>query len=177
MDLAQPDPQHLETLAERFVGENSVMVLATADDRQPWAAAVYYVYHRNDFCFFSAPDARHIQQAQASQKAAAAIFAYGTTWQQIRGIQMSGRIERISPGPAAARVIAEYLRKFSFSLDFFTSGTEVSLEAFTSRFKVHLYRFQPSEIYYLDNSIRFGFRQRVFLHPILNLRGGKNDAK
>jgi uncharacterized protein YhbP (UPF0306 family) len=177
MDSAQPDPRQLESLAERFVAENTVMVLATADDQRPWAAAVYYVYRQGGFCFFSAPDSCHIQQAQATHRAAAAIFAYGTSWQQIRGIQMSGRIERIGPGAAAARVITDYLRKFSFSLDFFSSGADIGLEAFANRFKVHLYRFQPSEIYYLDNSIRFGFRQRVFLHPILNLRGGKNDEK
>lgn len=177
MDLAPPDPEKLKTLAERFVSENSVMVLATADAGLPWAAAVYYVYHRGGFCFFSDPDSRHIKQAQTTHKAAATIFACGTTWQQIRGIQMQGEIERIGPGLTAARIIADYLRKFSFSLDFFSSGTEISLEAFSSRFKVNLYCFQPLQIYYLDNSIRFGFRQKVLLPSTLNFRGGQNDEK
>lgn len=175
MTLPAPDQQQLAAMAEQFAAENTVMVLATADDLLPWAAAVYYVYCRGDFCFFSAPDCRHIQQAQATGKAAAAIFAHGPSWQQIRGLQMAGRITPIGPGLEGVRVLADYLRKFPLLKDFFSTGAEISLDSVVSRFRVHLFRFQPAEIYYLDNRIRFGFRERVFPKKRATLKGDKHD--
>ena len=139
------------------------MTLATARGEVAWAAPVYYVYLKSCFYFFSDPNSRHIQESLASDQASSAIYASATTWQEIRGIQMSGSIEVISPGLEAIEAVRAYLKKFTFTKDFFAYGQDLDLTAFANRFRVKLYRFRPSLIYYMDNSISFGFREKVNL--------------
>ena len=79
------------------------------------------------------------------------------------GVQMSGSIEGVSPGLEAIQAIRAYIRKFPFVKEFFKPGASLDLVSFGERFKVRLYRFDPQLIYYLDNEIRFAFRQEVIL--------------
>jgi hypothetical protein len=74
---------------------------------------------------------------------------------------MSGNIERVPAGMESIEAIIEYQKKFPFVKDFFRSGHSLDLTAFSERFRVRLYKFKPDLIYYLDNEIRFGFREEV----------------
>ena len=161
--FSSPTEQELKRLAEDLISAQSTMTLATASGDVAWAAPVYYVYLDSCFYFFSDPTSRHIQESLASNQASSAIYAPASTWQEIRGIQMSGIIENISPGLEAIEAVRAYLKKFTFTKDFFASGQTLDLTAFTKRFRVKLYRFKPSLIYYMDNAIRFGYRERVNL--------------
>lgn len=152
-----------KTLALRLIEEQHTMTLATAGEQGPWAAPVYYIFLEPAFYFFSSPSSRHIEECLESRRASAAIFAQVFSWQDIRGLQMSGAVKAVSPGPGALRAIGAYLGKFPFTKDFFNPSEPVDLTAFSSRFRVRLYRFEPDLVYYLDNSIRFGFRERVHL--------------
>ena len=76
---------------------------------------------------------------------------------------MSGTIQVLSTGMESAEAIMVYLKKFQFTKAFFSSRIPLTLDAFTSRFRVKLYKFNPTLIYYLDNSFRFGFREQVML--------------
>jgi len=76
---------------------------------------------------------------------------------------MSGVIESVGPGLDAAGAIHDYLRKFPFVREFFKPGDVLDLAGFSGRFRVRLYRFRPTIVYYLDNRIKFGFRERVTL--------------
>ena len=160
---SNPTEQELNKLTEDLIRAQSTMTLATARGEVAWAAPVYYVYLKSCFYFFSDPNSRHIQDSLASDQASSAIYAPATTWQEIRGIQMSGSIEIISPGLEAIEAVRAYLKKFTFTKDFFAYGQDLDLNAFASRFRVKLYRFKPSLIYYMDNSISFGFREKVNL--------------
>ena len=164
-DKTDPNPteQDLKNLAEGLIKAQSTMTLATARENIPWVAPVYYVYLKYYFYFFSDPTSRHIQESLAGNQASSAIYAPASTWKEIRGIQMSGSVENISPGLEAIEAVRVYLKKFAFTKDFFTPGQSLDLSTFTSRFRVKLYRFKPSLIYYMDNSIRFGFREEVCL--------------
>ena len=161
--FSSPTEQELKKLAEDLIRAQSTMTLATARGDVAWAAPVYYVYLNSCFYFFSDPTSRHIQESLASDQASSAIYSPASTWQEIRGIQMSGSVENISPGLEAIETVRAYLKKFTFTKDFFSHGQALDLSAFASRFRVKLYRFKPSLIYYMDNSIRFGFRERVYL--------------
>lgn len=153
----------LKSLAEKLINEQSTMTLATTSGDDAWAAPVYYVYQRPMFYFFSDPSSRHIQESVEGGNAASAIFCPASTWQDIRGVQMSGTIETVSGGFQALGVIRAYLKKFPFTKEFFPDGGSIDLSAFTRHFKVKLYRFVPSLVYYQDNSIRFSFRERITL--------------
>lgn len=158
-----PSDQELKKLAVDLIEAQSTMTLATAKADTAWSAPVYYVFLKSSFYFFSDPTSRHVQESLASGQASSSIYANASTWQEIRGIQMSGHMETVSARLGTIEVIRAYLKKFPFTKDFFKPGQALDLEAFAKRFKVKLYRFKPTLVYYLDNSIRFGFREEVLL--------------
>ncbi len=157
------DNLDLKSLTERLLTEQSTLTLATAQADKPWAAAVYYVSRGFTLYFFSDPASRHIQESLKSSQASGAISVPASTWKEIRGIQTSGTISLVPPGMESIQSLRAYLKKYPFTKDFFNSKQELNLSAIMNRFKVRLYRFQPSVLYYLDNHIRFGFRERVEL--------------
>jgi uncharacterized protein YhbP (UPF0306 family) len=153
----------LKEKARELIDRLSTMALSTASQNQSWTAPVYYVFHGKAFYFFSDPQSRHICEALASGHVSAAIYPYADTWQGIRGIQMSGEIQSVGAGLTAVKAVRAYIAKFSFTKEFFEPGQALDMESFTKRFKVRLYRLEPNLIYYLDNEIKFGFREKIFL--------------
>ncbi len=160
---ALPSAQELKRLAEELISGQNTVTLATASHDIPWAAPVYYANIDFMFYFFSDPDSRHIQESIEAKRAAAAIFCQASTWREIRGIQMTGVITHVSVSLEALKALRAYLKKFPFTEEFFDPQQEMNLEAFAKRFRVKLYRFQPTLLYYMDNRIRFSFREQVDL--------------
>lgn len=160
-----PDKADLRALALRLVEKQNTMTLCTCMDDTPWAAPVYYVNQDFLFYFFSDPKSRHIAESQAAGKAAAAVFCESNAWREIRGVQMSGEINRLRPSFESLRALRAYLTKFSFTKEFFESGEPLDLEGFSKRFQVRFYRFKPDLVFYLDNRIRFSFRSEIALQP------------
>ena len=156
-----PSKKALKESAKDLIEAQNTMTVATAQAQVAWAAPVYYVFSNSCFYFFSEPGSRHVMESLASGQASSAIYASGASWQEIRGIQMSGTIESVSVGFEAMEAVRAYLKKFSFTREFFSSREDLDINAFAKRFRVKLYRFKPDLIYYMDNSIRFGFRERV----------------
>lgn len=158
-----PEPSELKEMAISLIHEQSTMTLATARDHSPWAAPVYYAFAGKAFYFFSDPKSRHISDSATNREVAAAIFAASDSWKGIRGMQMSGAIRNVRAGLEALRGLQAYMRKYAFVREFFTPGKQLDLEAFSERFRVRFYAFKPRLIYYLDNRIRFGFREEIRL--------------
>jgi uncharacterized protein YhbP (UPF0306 family) len=162
-DKGHLKPEEVASLAVEFINNQNTMTLATADGKSAWAAPVYYVYEGRAFYFFSDPESRHIRQGLTAGESSAAIHAPSKAWRDICGIQMSGKIERIPLGREAASAFGAYLKRYPFCKEFFSPGSEMSLDTFTARFKAKLYKFIPHQIYYQDNRIKFGHRERVNL--------------
>ena len=158
-----PDSRELTRLALDLLSHETTMTLSTSGPDGAWAAPVYYLFHKGGFHFFSSPDSRHIREALTTGQAAAAVHARADSWQDIRGLQMTGAIRQMRPGLKAARAIGLYLKRYPFTSEFFKNGEEITLEAFISRFRVRLYRFEPETVLYQDNHIRFSFREEVSL--------------
>lgn len=156
-----PDQREWRRLAEDLISSQTTVTLATARGEVPWAAPVYYVNVELTLYFFSSPESRHIQESSNGARVAAAIYCPASSWQEIRGVQMSGQIMPVPMGPRALRAFRAYMRKYPFTAHFFEKGQRIDLGALLHRFRVRLYRFDPSLVYYLDNSIRFGFREEV----------------
>jgi hypothetical protein len=91
------------------------------------------------------------------------MHAAASTWKEIRGLQMTGRIRVLNPGLDAIQVLRAYLNKYPFTKEFFKENISLDLDTFAQRFGVKLYRFIPTLVYYLDNQIRFAFREEVTL--------------
>ncbi len=98
-----------------------------------------------------------------SGQAAATIYPFVSSWKDIRGIQVAGRIKKAGPGLKALQAVRAYIGKYPFTREFFDPGQKLDLESFGERFRVRFYRFQPELVYYMDNKIRFGFREAIQL--------------
>ena len=154
-------PEDGREAALALIQDESTLTLATAGESGPWSAPVYCVCVNGSFYFFSSPQSRHIRQAMDSGKAAASLFHSADSWQDIRGIQMAGTVERVDSMALSIKVIAVYLKRFSFVSEFFPDNPTPDLAAFFSRFKARLYAFTPTAVYYIDNRFGFGARQRI----------------
>jgi uncharacterized protein YhbP (UPF0306 family) len=158
-----PTSRELTEMARRLVAEQNTLTLATAEGDTAWAAPVYYVFLKSSFYFLSSPNSRHITEALKSSRASASMHATASTWKEIRGLQMAGRIRVVNPGLDAIQVLRAYLKKYPFTKEFFKENISLDLDTFAQRFGVKLYRFIPTLVYYLDNQIRFAFREEVTL--------------
>jgi hypothetical protein len=141
----------------------STLTLATAGNEGPWSAPVYYVYSNNGFYFFSSPQSRHIIEAMQSDQAAASLFDPADAWQAIRGIQMSGKVDRAQSIALSLKIIALYLKRFPFTREFFHDAPHPNADDFYRRFKARLFVFVPEKIYYMDNRMGFGVRKQIEL--------------
>jgi uncharacterized protein YhbP (UPF0306 family) len=162
---SQPSPSELElkNLAGRLAAGQTTMTLATAGENVAWAAPVYYVFSKSAFYFLSDPESRHIREALKSGQASSAVFAQASTWKEIRGLQMTGCIRTVAVGREALQALRAYLKKYPFTREFFDKDAPLDLANFGERFGVKLYKFIPALVYYLDNQIRFAFREEVKL--------------
>jgi uncharacterized protein YhbP (UPF0306 family) len=158
-----PTGQELSILGGRLAAEQTTMTLATASKDVAWAAPVYYVFYKSAFYFLSDPKSRHIHEALQSGQSSSAVHAPASTWQEIRGLQMTGAIEPVGGGLEALQALKEYLKKYPFTKEFFGKSAALDLDSFGERFGVRLYKFSPALVYYLDNQIRFAFREAVKL--------------
>jgi len=158
-----PNNRELKSMAEELIRKQSTLTLATAKGNRAWAAPVYYVFFKSAFYFFSDPKSRHIQEALEAGNASAAIYPSVFAWRDIRGMQMSGKIIKVSSGLEAIRAIRHYIRKFPFTKEFFGESETMDLDSFGNHFHVRLYKFTPNMAYYLDNRIHFGFRTEINL--------------
>jgi len=138
-----------------LIHDTRVMTLSTRDDGGSWAAPVYYLFRDSSFYFFSNPGARHILEGEG-RTGAASIFKDSAQFSQLRGIQMSGRIDRCPKGKQSAAVALDYLRKYGIQ-----AGPGNILTFFKTRFNASMYRFIPEKTYYMDN--RRGIGNRTIL--------------
>lgn len=157
----QSTAEDVRQAALALIHGQSTLTLATAAEAGPWSAPVYYVCLDDRFYFFSSPQSRHIQQAVESRRAAASLFHQADSWQAIRGIQMTGTVQRIRSVVLSLKAITIYLKRFPFTREFFPDDPTPDLDAFFARFKARLYAFTPTEVYYIDNRFGFGTRQPI----------------
>ncbi len=146
--------------ARQLIDDRHVMTLGTASDRGAWTAPVYYYYMAPKFFFFSSPDSRHVIEGLDSSRAcSAAVFDDSEGIDRIQGLQMTGKMEKVSKMSAeAGRAVLGYVRQFKLKVP--ASGVMAFIE---EKFHAALFSFTPEQVYYLDNSTGFGHRQEVRL--------------
>ena len=148
-------------LALALIASRRTLVLSTPGDG-PWAAPVYYLFRGGLFVFFSSPKSRHIVEALASGRCAAAVFRDGDDWRDIEGIQMEGSIRDITDDADAPGVFDAYIARFPTVRSFFEDGG-FDLASFGAKFRARMYAFAPSRALYLNNRAGFGARVEVDL--------------
>ncbi len=152
--------EELEKIILDFMDSLNTATLACSSEDEPWSAPVYYARQGFDLIFFSSRKSRHSGLFQANPRAAASIYGLYQSWQDIRGLQMSGRVEALTSLPAIARGANTYFRRFPFARDFFSKSGFLS-DALAKTTRIALYAFRTSSVHYLDNSVGFGIRWKL----------------
>jgi uncharacterized protein YhbP (UPF0306 family) len=133
----------------------STMTLATANQAgEAHAAPVYFAVRalptprEFELIFFSAPDSRHGQDLANSSLASAAMYPETNHWQEIRGLQISGRVRLLKSGSEWNSAWEVFKAKFPFVAE---------LENIIRRNA--LYAMQPTWVRLVDNRRGFGYKQ------------------
>ena len=147
--------------AMALIKRQKTLVLATSEQNRPWAAPVYYVHIKPVFYFSSSPRSKHIEQALKSGVNSAALFSDADRWQQIEGIQMTGRIEAVRKKMELMKVTACYLKKFPMARNLL-AGKEAGIKDIGTS-GIFLYAFYPESAYYMNNQMGFGTRMEMRL--------------
>ena len=153
----------IKKAALALIQAESTLTLATVDRDGPWSAPVFYVFLDGRFYFFSSPNSRHIRSALTTRSAAASVYHEGNSWQSLKGLQMTGKIQLIDTAAVSMKAVGVYLKRFGFVSDFFKGGCKPTAKDFFSRFNVRLYAFTPAKAYFVDNRQGFGSRQHITL--------------
>ena len=126
------------------------MTLATSGaGGEPHAAAVYFAADEDlHLYFFSYPESQHGQDLSRDQRAAVSFYPQTQDWQDIRGVQMRGQVQRVKPDSEWETGWGMYTAKFPFARE---------LKAIVAQNS--LYFFVPSWVRLVDNTRGFGFKQ------------------
>jgi uncharacterized protein YhbP (UPF0306 family) len=131
------------------------MTLATNGPEGLWAAAVFYVNDGFGLTFLSAGHTRHARNLTAVPHIAATIQEDYRDWQQIRGVQLEGRVSLLTD-VSRETAIANYLQKYPF-----LGQADAKMQ--NALAKVNWYLLQPERFYFIDNSLGLGHRDEIDL--------------
>lgn len=152
----------MKKASKNFAEACHIMTLAVTSGSEPWAAPVYYVHHNEGFWFFSSEDSRHIIDAEKNSGiAAASVCGNPYDWTEIKGLQMKGKIKPGGITAESGSAFAKYLGRFGFVHKMFSGNKVKDISDLENLFRVRWYVFVPDEVYYSDNSVSFGFKERV----------------
>ena len=151
-----------ETLAARiqaFLDAHHVMTLATGTDGVAHAASLFYA--RDDFTLYwtSDPATRHSREIETQHRVAATIAPDYTDFRVIRGLQISGRAQRIAVDADVVRARSVMEERYTFLREL-GRGPEALRAAYAS---AGFYALRPARITLIDNTRGFGSKETLEL--------------
>jgi uncharacterized protein YhbP (UPF0306 family) len=150
--------------ARRLLESCRTATIATATAQGPWAAAVFFASDPDLRLYFvSDRNTRHGRDLAVNPAVAATVHGDCAAWSEIRGLQMSGRVE-ILDGDARAPGLEMYLAKFPEVAALVRQPASADESRIASRLEAaSLYRLTPGWVRVIDNTRGFGFRQELDL--------------
>jgi uncharacterized protein YhbP (UPF0306 family) len=147
-----------------MLAAHNTMTLATRSDAGPWAATVFYASDADLRLYFvSDYRTRHGRDLAGCELAAAAINPDCGTWNDVRGLQIEGRVT-VLDGVARLAGLTHYLAKFADVRALFDSPRDRNEETIATRLKAaNLYCLRPRWIRLIDNSRWFGYKEELTL--------------
>jgi uncharacterized protein YhbP (UPF0306 family) len=143
---------------------HTTATLATVGEDGPWAATVFFASDPTlNLYFVSDRQTRHGRDIAVHPRVAVAINADCRAWAEIRGLQITGRVEMLD-GARRAAGFEHYLAKFHDLRALLEAPMGVDEETIAKRFRMaDLYRVRPDWIRLIDNSRGFGYREEIVL--------------
>lgn len=152
--------EEFEKIVVDYMDSFNTMTLSCSKDGQPWSAPVYYARQEFDLIFFSSRKSMHSQVLEVNPRAAVSIYGHYDRWRDIRGLQISGKVDSLGSTVLLVGGAKTYFKRYPFATDFFSKAGFVS-DVISKRTRIMLYAFRSETIHYLDNSVEFGVRWRV----------------
>ncbi len=143
---------------------HTTATLATVGEDGPWAATVFFASDPAlNLYFVSDHRTRHGRDIAAHPRVAIAINADCRAWAEIRGLQITGRVEMLD-GSERAAGFERYLAKFHDLRPLLEAPISADEETIAKRLRAaDLYRLRPDWIRLIDNSRGFGYKQELVL--------------
>lgn len=136
-----------------FLARHSTLSLATLNaEGRPESAPLFFAADEGSLIWISGTHSRHSRNAAARAQAAVTIHNQVWDWHEIAGVQMEGEVTIVPAGPARDRAWQVYRAKFPF-VDEFQENVSTS----------EFYRFTPSWVRLIDNSVSFGYKEEARL--------------
>lgn len=146
--------------ASAFLKEIGTLTLATASaEAEPWAATVFFAADKNfNVYFVSDHRTQHGRDMDGNPRIAATVNPDCDNWHEVRGLQLSGRVEVVE-GAERAKALLLYFKKFPQIDSLFQSPQGEHEETIASRLKAaNFYCIRPEKIRVIDNAKGFGYR-------------------
>ena len=147
--MNEPTLEQLPDILRAFLADASTLGLATTDaDGKPHAANLNFVEDADLNLFWvSNPESAHSRHVAARPDTAVTVYTPFERPDRIRGLQLHGRCEAVDDFDTAW---ARFCAKFPYATAFEAAARE---ETF--------YRFTPSWLRWIDNTVRFRFRMET----------------
>ncbi|MDP2644432.1 MAG: pyridoxamine 5'-phosphate oxidase family protein [Desulfobacterales bacterium] len=156
------EPELKNTILQ-YLEDCNTLSLATTRDGIAHAASVFYVNRGFHLYFLSSPTSRHGENISLNPQVSATINADYSAWDQIKGIQLEGRVHNVGGILENARVAAAYVKKFPGVADFLFSPEKLGRIIADKIGRVHFYHLEPRRVYFINNEAGFGHRDELVL--------------
>lgn len=145
-----------------YLESRTVFNLATAGPAGLWASAVLYVSDGTTLYFTSVAVTRHGQNMRATRACAGTISDECHAFEQMKGVQLEGTVERVEDRAELRRVLRAYLTRFPFAAGLWNGETNPDVIA--SDVGIHgFYRVVPNKLLFTDNTHSPGMREELAL--------------
>ena len=140
----------------KLVREETTLALATTGEDGSANVAPLFYWTGPDLALYwlSSAGSAHSQNLARAPRAAVTIYCHAKSWQQIRGVQMSGLTSRIADPQRRRSILTAYSERFKL-------GTVFRLAIRRST----LYVFEPELIRWIDNGNGFGEKAELMRPP------------
>ena len=155
------EKEELEKTVLDYLQQHHTASLATEREGVPHAATVFYVSIGFELYFLSSPTSRHGENLGRNPRVSATINEDYGKWQQIKGIQLEGRVENVGGILENGRIARAFVKKYPDVADFLFSPRKLGRAIAQKLARVKFYKIKPSRILFINNAIDFGKRDEL----------------
>lgn len=138
-----------------YLDRHTVMTLATRDDDGPHAVSLMYARDGFTLYWLSDPKVRHSCHLDAVSLVSVTVAGQYDDFKAIQGLQMKGEAAKVANAEEAKRAFSLLKTRYPFLKSFGLGELARHLGA------AAIYAFRPTQITFIDNTRRFGFKETL----------------
>lgn len=155
-----PESSELRDRVLAYFADRTVLTLATCGPAGLWAAPIMYVNEGTTLYFTSVAATRHGQNMESARTVVGVITDECREFQQMKGAQIEGTVERLTDPAERRRVVRAYLKKFPFAFGLWPDQHDPDVIALDPGIH-NFYRITPTKLLFTDNEHSPGQREEL----------------